>query len=263
MKSLACGIFFCLLLLVACQRNHTLKRNILGIVQPAAATIYNTPTSFFNDTNLIEYPEFNWEVYKEGDSIFETTLNTKDTFRCVLYPSDDKKPSEFYRLKAGKWKRTETDKNDRHDFWEFVDLNFDGIEEVVSTTGRNMNGNAFKRAYIYDSLNDKMLYAGSLMGRIILNKKTREIYEVYEGSWYMTASQTIYQWQGKKLLATRQITQGFKNDYAKEDSPMVVCLYEQPFAGAELKLKWELPQDSLNDEQSELWDNFFPSIIYP
>ncbi|MBP6730493.1 MAG: hypothetical protein KA149_00450 [Chitinophagales bacterium] len=261
MKSIACGVFFCLLLLFACQRNHPLNRNI---VTPQGDTTFIIDNHVFpyNDTNLVDYPEFNWEAYKEGDSIFETTLNTKDTFKCVLYPSDDKKPSEFYRLKAGKWKNIGTHKNDRHDFWEFVDLNFDGVGEAIATTARNMNGNTFKQVYIYDSINDKMLAAGTISDRLILNKKSKEIYETYEGSWYMTASQTIYQWQGNSLLPVKQITLGPKNENAASDSPFVYCFYEQPELGGPLVLKWE--KAALEDtEQSELWDSFFPSTIYP
>jgi hypothetical protein len=68
-----------------------------------------------------------------------------------------------------------------------------------------MNGNTFKQILVYDSVNDKMIWAGELSDNIALNKLKKTIDVNYEGSNYMEHYLEEYNWVGNKLHLTRDL----------------------------------------------------------
>jgi hypothetical protein len=215
------------------------------------------------DTGLIDYNATGRWTFEDSDSVMTYSINGSDSFKFLLSPDNDKAFYYFYRFSNNKWKLIGKDRFTFNIHWEFADLNFDGVDEVIVSTGRNMNGNTFKKVYAYNSSKDKMVLSGELCDELILGKLNGEIYEDYEGSWYMTARRTIYKWNGLYLYEDRSISCGLRDASGDSTDRLVIKYYEtSPSKPTTAKLMWQQIEDQSEETEADsVWANFW--CLYP
>ena len=164
----------------------------------------------------------------------------------------------FYSLDSGKWKQIGSEKINIPIYRiDFEDLDGDNRNEIVTSTSSNMNGNSWKEIYRYSTNTNTIQYAGSFSTDYVVKKDKKQIEETYEGSWYMDASKTLYEWRKEKLIPIKQIILAH-NKPDTEDGKLTFEYYENLTTDIDgLKLKFKQPYSDDNIKQQQLWDNFF------
>ncbi len=195
-----------------------------------------------------------------GQIVAFTKLKDNSELFAIVYPTtfdDEKQPNVlFYMLKNEEWVLVSKLDSIEVNFFEIVDINNDGVREIQSIGYPNMNGNYWNNFYSFSKEENKFIDGGGFFSgqyKILPNKSKIEV--VYEGSWYMPNTKTIYYWKNQKLIPFKEVEVGLKiadmkhNDYyikysenltLEKDS--VQFVYKKSFRGKNL---------------NQFYDNFF------
>lgn len=182
----------------------------------------------------------------DKETIIATEINIIDT------------TINFYYLDKENWEIIGSEKTNIPVYQiDFEDLDGDNNNEIVTTTGTNMNGNKWQEVYYYSKKADTIKYAGSFSTDYTIKKERKQIEETYEGSWYMDNSKTLYEWRDEKLVPIKQIVIAHEQPIS-ENGKLTFEYYENKTNNLNgLTLKFKLPFNNSNKEQQQLWDNFF------
>lgn len=232
------------------DRTKTTKQ-ILDKFLPSVLAFSKTDTStFYYGNNVIEDDSIFRQLIIgkliDKTTIIATEVNVKDTI------------INFYYLDNDTWKLIGCEETNIPIFKiEFIDLNGDNKNEIITSTSRNMNGNTWQEVYYYSDQAKAIKYAGSFSTDYEIKKDKKQIEETYEGSWYMDKSKTLYEWRQEKLVPIKQIILAHEQlDY--ENGKLTFEYYENSTNDIEgLKLKFKEPYNNDNKKQQQLWDNFF------
>ncbi|MCL9805474.1 hypothetical protein NAT51_08070 [Flavobacterium amniphilum] len=206
-------------------------------------------TDYFYGENVIEDDSAFRQIlvgkFIDQTKIIATEINIKDS---VI---------NFYLLDNENWKLIGSEKTNIPIYRiDFEDLDGDNRSEIITSSNRNMNGNTWQEVYYCSSQSNTIHYAGSYSTEYVIKKDKKQIEETYEGSSYMNASKTLYEWKQEKLVPIRQIILA-QDQSAAESGNIIFEYYENSTNDIEgLKLKFKEPYDD-NKKQKELWDNFF------
>jgi hypothetical protein len=224
---------------------------ILAKYTPSILAHTRADTSLFYYGNyFIEYDTVSRHLlvgkFLDKSKVIATEVNLKDTI------------INFYTFDQLEWKLVGSEKTRIPIYTiEFDDLDGDNQNEIITSTGPNMNGNSWKEVYYCSANQNTVKFAGSFSTDFEVNKDKKTIQETYEGSWYMDASQTLYQWQQHKLIPLKMVVRGLKTkEYESEEQ--FIEYYENPtktLNGLRLITR-ETFHDS-SKRQNALWDNFF------
>jgi hypothetical protein len=130
----------------------------------------------------------------DKETIIATEINIKDT------------TITFYYLDNGNWKIIGSEKTNIPIYQiDFEDLDGDTNNEIIISTGTNMNGNKWQEVYYYSKKVNTIKYAGSFSTDYTIKKEKKQIEQTYTGSWYMDNSKTLYEWRDEKLVPRKQI----------------------------------------------------------
>lgn len=195
-----------------------------------------------------------------GQIVAFTKLKDNSELFAIVYPNtfdDEMQPNVlFYTLKNEEWVLVSKLDSSEVNFFEIVDINNDGVREIQSIGYPNMNGNYWNNFYSFSKDENKFIDGGGFFSgqyKILANKSKLEV--VYEGSWYMPNTKTIYYWKNQKLIPFKEVEVGLKiadmkhNDYyikysenliLEKDSVQLV--YKKSFRGKKL---------------NQFYDNFF------
>jgi len=204
----------------------------------------------------------NREFYPIGNGqiVAFTKLKEDKELFAVIYPitfDEEKKPNVlFYILKNEEWVLVSKLESSEVNFFEIVDINNDGIREIQSIGYPNMNGNYWNNFYSFSKEENKFIDGGGFFSgqyKIIPNKCKIEV--MYEGSWYMPNTKTIYYWKNQKLIPFKEVEVGLKIADMKNDDyyikysenltlekDSVELVYKKSFRGKKL---------------NQFYDNFF------
>lgn len=204
----------------------------------------------------------NIEFYPNGNGqivAFAKLKEDKELFAVVYLTTfdDEIQPNVlFYILKNQEWILVSKFNSGEVNFFEIVDINNDGVREIQSIGYPNMNGNYWNNFYSFSKEENKFIDGGGFFSgqyKIIPDKSKIEV--MYEGSWYMPNTKTIYYWKNQKLISFKEVEVGLKiadmkhNDYyikysenltLEKDSVQLV--YKKSFRGKKL---------------NQFYDNFF------
>jgi hypothetical protein len=224
-------------------------RQILDKFLPSILAIPDTSTFYYGNDVIEEDSIFRQLLI--GKFVDETTIiaieiNIKDTI------------INFFCLEKENWKLIGSEKTNIPVYRiDFEDLNGDSKNEIITSTGSNMNGNTWQEVYYYSDKTNNVKYAGSFSTDYVVKKDRKQIEETYEGSWYMNNSKTLYEWREEKLVPIKQIILARDTAFS-ENSKLTFEYYEnQTNDIEELKLKFKEPYNDDNQKQQQLWDNFF------
>jgi hypothetical protein len=212
----------------------------------------DTSTYYYGD-NVIEDDSIFRQLivgkFIDKKIIIATEINIKDTI------------INFFYLDNEAWKLIGSEKTNIpiHKI-EFKDLSGDDKNEIVISTGRNMNGNSWQEVYYHSDKTKTIKYAGSFSTDYEVKRDKKQIEETYEGSWYMDHSKTLYEWRQEKLVPLKQIILAHDST-GNENSKLTFEYYENQTNDIDgLKLKFKEPYNDDNKKQKQLWDNFFSRL---
>jgi hypothetical protein len=205
-----------------------------------------------NSTDSIElnnrYPYL--KIGKFIDSIQTFAIN------CNLTDSS----IQFYRLLNDRWKKIgyEIDK----DIEYISEINFQNIDwtegnEIVTSTGANMNGNSWYKIYKYNLKSDSIHFAGEYCCQDSLDFNKKRIYEYHEGSWYMDLYKTIYIWNKDTLIPLRHVRLTLTHGIWTLISPYKILYFENPDLGYSTKYKLVFKQFYFYKKHRKYWDDFY------
>lgn len=182
----------------------------------------------------------------DKETIIVTEINIKDT------------TINFYYLDKENWKMIGSEKINIPVYQiDFEDLDGDNNNEIVTSTGTNMNANKWQEVYYYSKKANTIKYAGSFSTDYIIKKERKQIEQTYEGSWYMDNSKTLYEWRDEKLVPIKQIVIVHEQPIS-ENGKLTLEYYENKTNNLNgLTLKYEKPFNNNNKKQQQLWNNFF------
>lgn len=130
-------------------------------------------------------------------------------------------------------------------------------QEIITSTSRNINGNAWQEIYYFSNKTKTIKYAGSFLANSIVKKDKKQIEETYEGSSYMDNSKTLYEWRQEKLVPIKQLILAHEQPES-ENGKLSFEFYENSTNDINgLKLKFKELYSGSNKKQQHLWDTFF------
>jgi hypothetical protein len=266
------AILFLLTTIASCQRTGTLNRKFLILSQEEflednydstlttlaildkyklsiqakdkhdTGSIYYGGQEYYDDYDQYRFMAIG--KLMDSTKILATEINSKDT--CIY----------FYILENSNWRQIGKDEN-FFPFFSVEDLNGDNVNEIITSTGPNMNGNRWYDAYIYSNTHKDIRYAGSYYADYSVRKDKKEIHVNFEGSWYMSWSKIIYSWKGEKLLPTKELICQRDEPY-NPDTKLTFEYFENHTDSANgMKLIYKKP--IRKDEDWKVWENFFDS----
>ena len=163
------------------------------------------------------------QEYIENDTVSRSLFMGKFIDKSIIATEIRFKDSciNFYKLSDKTWKLIGTEKTQIPIFnIKFEDLNGDKLNEIVTSTHYNMNGNTWQEVYIQNK--GKIKYAGSFSTVYKINSK-KEIEETYGGSWYMDNTKTLYRWIDYQLIPIKQVVRNI--DPSSYENPKVTFEY--------------------------------------
>lgn len=249
-------IFFSFFLLVGCNYQKADTKNPEKMTYLDSVIPYMD--AFAKDTAII----FDWNgTNNVPDSLYEETpishivgkiIDNTQIFALVYAPQDTL--LNFYRLDQGKWKTVGSHIAiaDCMTFVvDFIDMDDDGNNEIIVRTPPNMNGNTWQDVFCYSAKADSIELAGSFSTDYDIKKDSKTVEETYGGSWWMTNTKTLYQWNNGKLIPIKRLELSLKEgtleceDYILEYYEMkdsLTQIFKVPYKGKKYK---------------DMWDNFF------
>jgi hypothetical protein len=152
-----------------------------------------------------------------GQIVVFTKFEKENNVIAIVYPItyDDEKtqPSiKFYELKNKNWEFIQEVETSNISYFDEVDLDNDGINEIQAIGYPNMNGNYSNYFYSYSKKENKFIDGGGFFSaeyKFIPLKSRIEVYYVLR-SWYMPESKTIYYWKNHKLIPYKEVEVGLK-----------------------------------------------------
>lgn len=231
--------------------NKKTIEQILEKITPSVLVFAKADTSdFYYGNNTIE-----------NDSIFRHLLVGKVVNKGTILATEiNLKDSiiNFYILDKDYWELIGSEKINIPIFkLEFKDLDGDDNNEIITSTSRNMNGNAWQDIYYFSGKTKTIKYAGSFSTHYIVQKDKKQIEETYEGSWYMDKSKTLYEWRQEKLVPLKKIILAYQQPLS-ENGKLSFEYYENSTNEIDgLQLIFSEPYRNDNKKQKQLWDNFF------
>ena len=154
-----------------------------------------------------------YELYSGQVVAFARLEKERDIFAivCPNVYSDENAKIDFYILQDIEWKYLNSTEVYDVDYFQFVDLNNDGIIEIQTIGHPNMNGNYWNNFYSYSEAENKFIEGGGFFSSMYEFKNAKSRVEVeYGGSWYMPESKTIYYWKNHKLIPYKEVEVGLK-----------------------------------------------------
>ena len=221
-----------------------------------------------NTTIKIEYSDSlvyvlgNREFYDtaNGQTVTFTKLKDNNELFAIVYPNtfeDDKNPTVlFYIHKNEEWILVSKFDSSEVNYFEIIDLNNDKVREIQAIGYPNMNGNHWNNFYSYSETENKFIDGGGFFSSIYEFKPQLSKVEVlYEGSWYMPNSKTIYYWKNQKLIPYKEVEVGLKKADMRHNA--MYMKYSENLTlekdSAQLVYKKSFRGKKLN----QFYDNFF------
>lgn len=182
----------------------------------------------------------------DKETIIATEININDTI------------INFYYLDKENWKIIGSEKTNIPVYQiDFEDLDGDNNNEIVISTGTNMNGNKWQVVYFYSKKSNTIKYAGTFSTDYTIKKEKKQIEQTYEGSWYMDNSKTLYEWRDEMLVPIKQIVIAHEEPIS-ENGKLTLEYYENKTNNLNgLTLKFKEPFNNSDKKQQHLWDIFF------
>jgi hypothetical protein len=253
-------LFLYLLTLMSCRGNLPKTAPVYTNNKDSLASIVSktpdTKESLNND--VVNYGDVYRSFVQLGDTVYTVLKGQRDSLLLTYIDMDTLVIIKCYRLANTQWKSIGIFKTTRAgDRFETADLNFDGVEEIILSSGPNMNGNEWKQIYVYDTIHKKMAFVGQLYGNIELNKRNKTIQQTYNGSWYMAFFESEYNWVGNRLHIMKTLVNYYPNE-AIMDGPRDYSLHVNRSKTNEDNIEiWHGREPADSAVFDSLWEHFF------
>ncbi|RZJ66570.1 MAG: hypothetical protein EOO50_09360 [Flavobacterium sp.] len=155
-------------------------------------------------TDSIVYPYEPFYDDSTGNFVAIGHLVSSDEFHAVSTSFKDSSLT-FFRYDAPEWKIIGKEKLPDFVFLETQDLDNDGRREILTRTPPNMNGNCGYNIFYLSEKRQGVHFSGYLFGRFE-PMPNAQVHYIYEGSWYMPYTQTLYEWRNEKLIPVREVS---------------------------------------------------------
>lgn len=199
------------------------------------------------------------EIWLDSDDTTLTNLWIDNTNSFNVYVDNKAKAISFFALEGKKktavGRFTTTILN--VDVVRLEDLNGDGIDEIIASTGRNMNGNQWFNIFMFVPEKKIITYCGSLNTDYEIDSANKAINVTYTGSWYMTVYKKQYIWQGNKLLPEKMMSIRLKHETMDCDSVYVEQYKSIPAKSGNLKRTHKKLRASEDKNTDYEWEHFF------
>ncbi|SEQ00286.1 hypothetical protein [Flavobacterium urocaniciphilum] len=203
-------------------------------------------------------PVGEYELYN-GQVVAFTRLEKEGDIYAIVCPnvySEEQAKIDFYMLQNKKWKYLHSSEVDNVVYFQSVDLNNDGISEIQSIGHFNMNGNCYNYFFGFSKAENKFYNGGYFFSSIYEFKpKESRIEVVYEGSWYMPFSQTIYYWKNHKLIPYKEVEVSLKIADMKHHAQYIKYSENLNLDKDSLELKFK--KNYRGKKLNEFYDKFF------
>lgn len=141
-------------------------------------------------------------------------------------------------------------------YFEEVDLNNDGSKEIQAIGYPNMNGNYWNNFYSYSKSENSIIDgSGFFSGVFEIKPKESRIEVLYEGSWYMPYSKSIYYWKNHKLIPYKEVEVSLKIADMKHDAQFIKYSENLNLDKDSLEVKYK--KTFRGKKLNYFYDNFF------
>lgn len=205
-------------------------------------------------------PVSEYELYN-GQVVAFTRIEKDGDVYAIVCPNvfsnnEEKIKIDFYKLQGKKWEFLNSSEVNDVVYFQSVDLDNDGVFEIQSVGHFNMNGNYWNNFYSFSKMENKFIDGDGFFSSVYEFKpNVSRIDVIYEGSWYMPYSQTIYYWKNHKLIPYKEVEVSLKIADMKHQAQFIKYSENLNLDKDSLELKFK--KTFRGKKLKEFYDKFF------
>jgi hypothetical protein len=220
---------------------------------PLVSTYASEDTNIFFNPNTIDTIEL---AKRYPYILIGKFVDSTQTF-AINYDTNDS-TIQFYRLNNSAWKKIGKEKDDGYlAYFYFDELNGKKNQEIISSSGPNMNGNAWYKIYEYSNTTDSIKFAGDFCCQDSIDLVKKRIYEYHEGSWYMDLYKTTYIWNNDTLVPLHHVRLRLTQGILSIIWPYKILYFENPELNYLSQYTLVFNQFYSYKRHKKYWDDFF------